>query len=52
MEKFIITINRECGTGGGEIARNYHVCANITGLDSNTETDFLAEQIRCKMGTV
>ena len=52
MEKFIITINREYGTSGGEIARNHHICANITDLDPNTVADFLAEQIRCKMGTV
>jgi cytidylate kinase len=33
-------------------ARNYHVCANITGLDPEIVASFLAEQIRHKMARV
>ena len=33
-------------------ARNYHICANITGLEPDTVASFLAEQIRHKMATV
>ena len=33
-------------------ARNYHICANITGLDPDAVATFLAEQIRHKMATV
>ena len=30
-------------------ARNYHICANITGLEPDTVASFLAEQIRHKI---
>lgn len=33
-------------------ARNYHVCANITGLQPETVANFIAEQIRHKMATL
>lgn len=33
-------------------ARNYHICANITGLDPDMVASFLAEQIRHKMAKV
>ena len=33
-------------------ARNYHICANISGLEPDTVASFLAEQIRQKMATV
>ena len=31
-------------------ARNYHVCVNITGLETNTVASFLAERIRSQRG--
>ena len=33
-------------------ARNYHICANITGLDPDTVASFLAEQIRKRIAKV
>ena len=33
-------------------ARNYHICANITGLDPDAVASILVEQIRHKMATV
>jgi cytidylate kinase len=33
-------------------ARNYHICANITGLEPDTVASFLAEQIRHKIAKV
>lgn len=33
-------------------ARNYHICANITGLDPDIVASFLAEQIRHKMAKI
>lgn len=33
-------------------ARNYHVCANITGLEPEIVASFLAEQIRHKMAKI
>ena len=33
-------------------ARNYHICANITGLEPDTVASFLAEQIRKKIAKV
>lgn len=33
-------------------ARNYHICANVTGLDPDAVASFLAEQIRHKLATV
>jgi cytidylate kinase len=33
-------------------ARNYHICANITGLDPDIVASFLAEQIRHKIAKV